>query len=356
MKVVHVNNTANIGYLLCAGLRDAGVEAELWQQHPAPSTPRSLIGLYGFLSGNPYNVPMQVFGRGTRRSARAFDYAKWCVRMVRKASNIGVIHIHGPYLPEIWALRLVKRPKVICHFHGAELRGGGSLLGLCRMASNLLAKEDIALASTPDLLSLWKRRIVWFKNPVDPILFRRNQTCDHDRIFAPGRFEDFKGWQTIVRSWCVLRKLHPSASLRLISTGRHVEQAREMLRGDKRVTWLRPPKSGVAWANEMSSACVIWGQHNPHRVIGVVELEGLASGRPVIAGFDSRRYPDDYRPPIISLYDPRRIAEQTALLLQDSTLRRKVADRSRAWVNTEHSLQVVTRRLLSIYASLTERP
>lgn len=171
------------------------------------------------------------------------------------------------------------------------------------------------------------------------------------RIFAPVSFQDIKGWQKIILSWRILRELDSSVSLRLITGGRHVERARAMIAGDKRVTWL-PFLTRRQIANEMACASVIWGQQNPYGEVGSTELEGLATGKPVIATFEPRRYPEDYKPPVVSATVPQQIARCTMSLLRDSALRRRIGDKSRAWAKSEHGLDVVTKRLLSIYSSL----
>jgi hypothetical protein len=352
MRVVHIGNIANSGYLLCAGLAKLGQEAEFWQQYP-PSRPAEL-GLimrdtfYGFRPGNPYNVPIHVFNRG---AATLEEYLKWLIRTSRKAPPIDILHVHGPYPPEMQLVRLMKRAKMVLHFHGSELRSWSSLIGIYQYVPLLLAREDIALASTPELLPLWKRRILWFKSVIDPLFFERTEMPDHSRIFAPVLFNDTKGWQKIILSWRILRELDSSVSLRLIMGGRHLERAKAMIAGDKRVTWL-PLLTRRQIANEMARASVIWGQQNIYGVLGNTELEALASGKPVIATFEPRRYPENYIPPLVPATDPQKITLCTMSLLHDSALRRRIGDKSRAWAKSEHGLEVLAERLLSIYNSL----
>ncbi len=80
-------------------------------------------------------------------------------------------------------------------------------------------------------------------------------------------------------------------------------------------------------------------------IMGVLELEALASGRPLIMHFDAKTYAEEsyYRemPPITTVADPRATAEAIIHLTAETSDAPRIAARSRTWATQYHSAATV---------------
>ena len=344
VRVLFLGNLANVSYLLAHGLsRFHGVDALLLQKLcDANAMERDV--LYGFRSGNPYQVNLKAWYSGSGARAIA-GVSKWFLAESRQL-QADIVHLTGLGSLEMSLFCRLKRAKLVRHFHGGDLREAGP----ARLAVQALARESAALVSTPDLLGLWPRRSIWLPNPVDPLFFSLKESEDHS-IFVHAPLEPIKRPEVIFAAWARLRQLDKEVCLRVSERGRLAKLYHEKFRTDTRVEWVKL-LSRQDTVQVLNKSKVIWGQHPWAGTFGLSELEGLACGKPVFAAFDSARYPSNYCPPVFSSNDPAEIARSTDVLLKDSLMRKRIGEKATKWVTKFHGLENVSLMLRDIYRSV----
>lgn len=143
VRVLFLGNLANVAYLLAHGLsRFHGVDAILFQKlYDADAVERNI--LYGFDSGNPYQVNLKTWYSGSGARAIA-GISKWFLAESRQL-QADIVHLTGPGSLEMSLFCRAKRAKLVRHFHGADLTEASP----ARLRLQAFARESAALVSTP---------------------------------------------------------------------------------------------------------------------------------------------------------------------------------------------------------------
>lgn len=146
MKVLMIGNTASTGHNLTKGLRKLGIDV--------------------------------VFvGNNQKITSGEYDYNLSCKDFFQKKygkNHFDIIHIHSPNIKKLGLVcRYLKNAKLICHWHGSELRFPIKTFSVSHLFKKI---GDYNLYSTIDL-AFWLRDIdirkkQLFRCPIDTDLFK----------------------------------------------------------------------------------------------------------------------------------------------------------------------------------------
>jgi len=299
MRILHVNNQASVGYHLSRAQRELGHRSDLLAV-PEPSK-------------------MEPDFKAT--SAKMV-----LLRLLRYAPRYDIIHVHGgvgisgaALLP----LRAVRK-RFFSHYHGSELRGN-------RQNSFYFINERI-FVSTPDLLdysdNVGGRELIHIPNPV----------C-MERIPARGVHAPFKELEE-----GLLRVAH-MPSVRSVKGTVNVERAVSDLEKEGSRIELDIIE-GLTHENAMkrlekAHICIDWMSPD-YRIHGVVSVEAMARGIPVICNIDRSLYPEEI--PIIPS-GPSRLKKVLQGILDGRADMTSLSDRSMEYARKYHEPLSVARRL-----------
>lgn len=341
MKVIHFGTVANVPYLLCYGLREYGIETLLVTERSNQP----------FLFNKNYNI----YHVNLISVENPNDY----LYLWRKLLQADIFHFHcdaslvHAFLIQL-PLRLTLQIRLVRHFHGSDIRTISPRRRMILTTVSNFLKEKV-LISTFDLMRYWNNA-VHLPNPIDPIFFKTVPTEEEYSIFLPTRLENkTKNVEFAFRAWSILAKIDPDVFLKVIFWGEDKDYYFTKYRHDQRIIWLNI-MSHQKMAFEMKKSSLIWGQFKLG-LLGLTELEGMASGKPVLMRFNSYetiRYDPQYNPPIVNVRTPEELAQKTLDLLSDKTIRTRMGQEGRKWAERTHSIKSVIPRLIKIYREMIE--
>ncbi len=327
MRFAQVNDVASVASELAAGLRALGHEVTLFQ-------PR----LYG--ASLPPLLKLAVV------PLRLLDWLRLAWQLRR--GRYDAVHIHYAYLGLVGLLAGV--PYVL-HCHGDDVRDLARRpwrafirLAMRRAAHVYYSTPDLApwcLAVRPDAEFL--------PNPVDLGTFRPAPLPPDARdVFVVCALADNKGGRKILAALEELSRRRPRLRVTAVAGG---ELTRRFEQLPTVVLLLRQPRERLPAL--MARHRVLIGQVH-EGAIGMVELEGMACARPVIASF---RFADVYgaEAPVVHAESPAQVVEAAERLLDDPVLAGAVGAASRRWVEEHHDAVRVARRVEAWHRARIDR-
>ena len=319
MRVLHVNDVANVGTTLVAALRAEGVDAHLRRLRlPAAGSSTALK-----IASLPLRIAELVR-----------------VDLEARAGAYDLLHIHYAYLGVIAALG---RHRAVVHCHGTDVREGLRDMLRRPLVLTALRYARAVLVSTPDLIALVRpvrRDATFLPNPIDTTLFRQAPRADGPpRVLLVSDAHPLKGLARTVPAALALRDR--GALVRAIDRG-SADRARYEALG---VRDFIPAVPHERMPELIAAHDVVVGRFGLGS-LGNNELEAMACGRPVVAEF---AFPGVYpeAPPVLALRDLER-------LVADEMLRRDWGARARAWVERHHDSRVVALQVRALYRSLLD--
>ncbi|MFV2009046.1 MULTISPECIES: glycosyltransferase family 4 protein [unclassified Micromonospora] len=190
---------------------------------------------------------------------------------------------------------------------------------------------------------------------------RRHRLSDRPVVVCVSRLVPRKGQDTLIRAWPLVRRRVPGAALLIVGGGPDRRRLQRLAR-----------RAGVADDVTFTGA-VPWAELPAHYAagdvyampcrtrrggldvegLGIVYLEGSATGLPVVAG-DSGGAPDAVRDGetgyVVNGRDPSQLADRLAGLLADRELARRMGAAGRTWVEREWRWDTQAQRLASLLA------
>lgn len=330
MKILHINNVANVSATMVEALQALGQSAELRRMR---------------LVAGSRSTAAKLLASPLRLQELA------SINRQVKTGRYDIIHIHFAYLG--W-LGIAGRYPYLLHCHGSDVR------------------RDLqdSLRRWPILQSLKHARVVYYVTPdlqavVTP--FRADARFMPDPIHT----DHFRP-QDVAHAGpprvLIISRLDPVKrvdiafeAVRHLQARRLVAQVTAFNFGPQRAEFLGRPGieyiSGVSYEQMpdlIRQHDIIVGQFGLGSM-GMTELESLACGRPVVCNF---QYPGFYPqpPPIFCATDPVQAAEHLAALLENPALRLSAGQQGRAWVEQYHGYLSIGRQLLETYQAMLARP
>jgi colanic acid/amylovoran biosynthesis glycosyltransferase len=178
-------------------------------------------------------------------------------------------------------------------------------------------------------------------------------------ILAVGRLVDHKGFRYLIEAMATVRLGFPDATLRIVGEGGELSalerEVSELGLGDA-VSFLGA-KRGEEMAALYRSASIfvlpsIKAPDGAEEGQGFVLQEAQASGLPVIGsriGGIPEGIVEDKTGFLVPEKDPAALADRIVALLGDASLRERMGDAGRAFVEANYAIPVLTEKLVSIY-------
>ena len=228
----------------------------------------------------PYNGSIARLAFGPRVALR--------VRIAIRRYRPDVVHVHEPFAPSVsLATILSTRRPVVATFHASAPRSRAyriaspALRPLYRRLAGRIAVSDEARRTVEGALGNHLRVI---PNGVSVGLFSSLGEPTGSAVLFVGRFEPRKGARVLIEAFPLLKQRRPDATLIMVGEGserRACEAAvPEALREDVMFVGRVEP-----WelAQAMGQAAVVAVPSLGGESFGIVLLEGMAAGRPVVA-------------------------------------------------------------------------
>ncbi len=311
-------------------------------------------------------VPVPTNGSTARITLSPFLSGK--VKDFLHREEFDVIHLHEPLAPILPLIVLLHSKSVnIGTFHAARSSNLGYLYAK-PILSHFCGKLDARIAVSPAALDFVNQYfpgnyevipngidIDWFGPHVEPVERYRD---GHPNILFVGRYnESRKGLKFLLRAFALVRQEFPMARLLVVGSGTPRRFEREIERNELENVVFVGPVSTQGLANYYATCDVFCAPSTGRESFGIVLLEAMASGKPVVAT-NIRGYAAVVRHGVDGLLVQRKNPEALAIalvhMLADENLREQFgqAGRKRA---EEHSWPVVARRVLDTYERTRSR-
>lgn len=320
MRIAQVNDVASVAAEICAGLRARGHDVELL--HPR---------LYGA------NLPAAI--KPVVVPLRLIDWLR-LAREIR-AGGFDAVHIHYAYLGVVG---LIGRFPYILHCHGDDVRDLARPLRRPIIRAALKGAGHV-FYSTPDLRALVEEVRPdgeFLPNPIDTDVFKCAE-LDSDAIdvFIACSLSSNKGVANLLEACRLLAERRPRVRVTAIAGGEATRQFDAL----PNVTLIaHQPRFKLPAL--MARHRVIVGQAHAGAV-GMVELEGMASARPVVCWFN---FDEAYSeaPPFVRAHGGEEIFEAISGLLDDPARAAEIGCRGREWVKRHHALERIAARVEAV--------
>ena len=291
---------------LARGLRSLGYRSDImvFERHP-----------FGF--DPDYYHPLD----GSLRSLTRL-LTRWSIQFI---GDYSVFHFHVRSFTasgiDLLFLRTLGK-RVVVHHHGSDLRQWGEKNTFNRFAHDILV-------STPDLIK-WSPRATYLPSPISLDSYINvgvEKKGANERIcivHAPSK-RSVKGTELIIKIINELKESGYNVELNLVEKMLHQEAIEVYKKAD-----------------------IIIDQINDLGVHGMVSIEAMALGKPVICSIKSEY--GEYYPsiPIISSNELE-LKSELITLLEDGSLRRDLGQKGRKYVESNHDSIKIASRLEKIY-------
>ena len=291
-----------------------------------------------------------------------------CVEFSRKL-GIDVLHSHWIRSFGLVASTtsiLVDAVHVV-HLHGTEIRDARNDF-ISELRTRLGAvRSNLFLFSTPDLKESYFFRCEsdYLPSPIDLSSFRRRSDAEGLReklasgrdhvVLCPARVDFERKNQDMLARAVSGREFEDTQTVFVSGVEtRQMADLKRLVRElgiDDRVSFITgvPHESMPLYYSSADAVALSFKKG----VYGCAILESLACETPVVSHFDHLRYGRYVRkrPPLIEASSVSEISASLRILFDDVKLRRVLGKKSRVWVEGNHSVQVVVRRLRSRYAA-----
>ena len=323
MRIAEVNDVAWVATEFTAGLREIGHESELLR-------PR-LVGA----TLPPWLKPVVA-------PVRFIDWLRLAWRL--RNGHYDAIHIHYAYLGVVGILA---RLPYVLHCHGDDVRD------LQRPLRRPVIRRAIERAryvfySTPDLAPLVtaiRADAEFLPNPVDTALFAPHEVEPRGAdILIACSLSANKGVANILEFVRIFATERPAARITAIAHG----EAADSFAAFPNVTLISHQVRQKLPALISQHRVVVGQAHKG--AIGMVELEAMSCGRPLVASFEhNTAYAEP--PPVVNARSGQEIAAAVIALLDDPERAEEIGARSREWILRHHDRRVVAARLADVLAS-----
>jgi len=292
----------------------------------------------------PRNLEVTHLKRSRRILDKTFGIA-WKILRVKG----DVYHVHYLFQDCYIALKLGKRP-IVGHAHGSDLRKSLKHPLWGRTIKHNLKKCDKILVSTPDVLANareFREDAEYLPNPVDTGFFFPKPFKSHEGkkrvLIANDSNWEVKGTDVAVRA---LSKIKEEVVVSIICYGRDFDKTVALASSlDLRLNIL--PKVPHEKLREYYWEADVVLDRFKLGSLGMVSLEAIACGRPVIV-YVSSEYQEYKGFPSKDIYAEDRIADAVISATP------KLWEKEYAYLKKNHNLSVIIPMLIDIYKQFSE--
>lgn len=323
MKVLHINNVANVPDGLVKGLRKIGVDAELYQPYVGINKKRRL-------------GPISVI-------ANRFVDAKSLTKKIKK-ERYDIVHIHYAYFG---MLGILGGYDYWLHCHGTDIRRNQYHPLYKHITSPSMKRANTLLYSTPDLKIHAERKrkdAIFLPNPIQTSLFEPTPLPKQDnrKILLISRIDAIKGVDSAFKALESIKKNNPSVSIDAFLWGPELDKYKDQ----NFVNWI-PTMKHEEISKLIQNYHIVVGQFHLG-ILGMSEMEAMACARPVVCDFTyGSWYPQE--PPVVQAKTVEEIAGRIQELLDDPSMCEDIGEAGRNWVMNNHDYIAVAKRLAEMY-------
>ena len=323
MKVLHVNNVANVPAGLVEGLRKIGVDASLYQPYTGINT-----------SGRLSKLKVVTNRIADARALRS--------KIAREGYDI--VHIHYAFFG---MLGVLGGYPYWLHCHGTDIRRNLYHPLFKTVTKMSLDRAERVFYSTPDLkVHAEKARAdaTFIPNPIRTELFEpRSFEGTGNKVFLISRIDKIKGIDVAFRALERIKKNNPKLQIDALTWGPDLERFKEC----GFINFI-PKMTHEELARLIPDYRVVVGQFELG-IMGMSEMEAMACARPVVCHFE---YQDWYAeaPPLALAKTEDEIVERVEELLEKPALCEELGFAGREWVVKYHDYIAVAERLAKLYA------
>jgi glycosyltransferase involved in cell wall biosynthesis len=263
-------------------------------------------------------------------------------------SYADIYHVHYLLQDCYVALKLGKKP-LIGHAHGSDLRSTMEHPLWGRIVRYNLKRCNRVLVSTPDILSIaktFREDAEYLPNPVDTELFYPKPILEHEKkrvLIASDSNWNVKGTDVAIRA---LSRIRDKVDVSIITYGRDFDKTIALASSLGLNVNVLPKVSHEKLNEYYWNADVVIDRFKLGS-LGVVSLEAIACGRPVIT-YVSSGFPEYKEFPLKDLKTDEEVAE--AILNADV----KLWNREYAYLEKNHKPEIVIKILLEHFRRVIE--
>ena len=258
MRVLHLNNPAQVATNLVNAQRSLGIESSL--------VVTSTKGWHSNFDHNLSDIDTKQMKGKLAVGKKLYDLIKEC----------DILHYHGQAVSEgyrdlvMWS-GIMSKP-VILHHHGSEIRNKQ----YPKFASNLVKHRYV---STPDLLE-FVPDAEWLPNPanLDNLRYSEPDIEGPLKILHAPTNRQVKNTEAVLSAISNLEEEGLDIQFTLVEDSQHSELLEQISSHDLIIDWLNPEFG----------------------IYGVFSIESMALGRPVICSLTDSLY-DKYNLPVVSI-------------------------------------------------------
>ena len=305
MKVLHLNNPAQVATNLVNAQRSLGIESSL--------VVTSTKGWHSNFDHNLSDIDTkQVKGKLTV-GKKLYDLIKEC----------DILHYHGQAVSEgyrdlvMWS-GIMSKP-VVLHHHGSEIRNKQ----YPKFASNLVKHRYV---STPDLLE-FVPDAEWLPNPanLDNLRYLEPDIEGPLKILHAPTNRQVKNTEAVLSAISNLEEEGLDIQFTLVEDSQHSELLEQISSHDLIIDWLNPEFG----------------------IYGVFSIESMASGRAVICSLTDSLY-DKYNLPIVSI-QPDNLASKIIEFYNNRKLLVEVGKAGHDFVQKYHNPVESAKKVIKQY-------
>ncbi len=323
MRILHIHDIANVGTTLVEGLRQLGHEAELRRLNLAAPQSSTLTKLMV--------SPLRL-----REMLR--------VNQEVRRGRYDIVHIHFAYLG--W-LGILGRYPYFLHCHGSDVRRDLKDWRRRWFIEKSLQRAKKVFFATPDLADIVlpiRPDAIFLPNPVNTTQFSSepNPVGSPPKILLGSAFFPIKGIEMAMQGLQTVVQCYPQVEITAFASG--PEYSRYQNSPGFRFI---PPVAHEAMAALYHAHHLVVGQFSIGS-LGMVELESMACGRPIICYYiENQSYTSP--PPIINAHSATEVTEKIVYLLENQLEMRIIGEAGRAWVAKFHDYRQTANKLIALY-------
>jgi len=315
--------------------------------------------------GRPLPIP---YG-GTTARIPLSPWLPYQVKRVLAKENFDIIHLHEPFIPMLCLSTLIESDTVnIGTFHACHARSSGYWVGQPIMRSlgkKLRGKIAVSKPALDYISHYLPAEYKIIPNGVDTNHYKpegplRTEYADGKlNILFVGRLEERKGVDDLIRACALVKQDFPDFRLIIVGPGIQLRYQYELLAKrllpdkvifTKYVTFAELPQY-------YRTADIFCAPATKDESFGIVLLEAMASGKPVVAtnipGYASV-LTDGQEGLLAKPRDPNSIAEALLTLIHDKSRRLRLAQKGLTTAE-KYSWENVSRQVLDYYKSLSNQ-
>lgn len=355
MKILHVGNLANFGFLSVKVLRDYGIDAELLARKPMS------------ISENPKSQDVKLESNGYPDWINFYDTSKigWKMKVIKQIRDNKYDLTHAYVELPIFAMLSGK--KFVSHALGSdmsELAFSNSFKG---MLLRRAYKKSKTIIFVPHHYPMLKKLKLSHKGIFIPFI------VDHDK-FKPQKIEtysskfknkfiifhptnqiwDVKANDRFLRAFIRLAKKNKNLFLILGERGKNIHEAKELLKNNgiqNQIEFI--PTQSQEKLQYYYNLCDVVADHFSYGTLGGITFESMCTQKPVLAHM-SEIYSKLYKeiPPIVNVKTEEEIYDSLNELINSKSLRLEIGRKSRNWIINHNNKRIFAKRCELLYGEL----